>query len=117
MGIPTSLRPNCKPDDDKLLQATLLLNNFQLKWRGISQDNSVGKISDYDIANLDQISLSSGYANAEVFSIRISTELHRLMYHCGDQIRLDSCNRRAMSMITRRYIIVAKRHTMRQISV
>ena len=80
------LRPIAKPDEDSLLQCALALSEKHQQLRGVNMGYKSQKRSIEEVERLRQSCFEVGYLAVTSLSIPISTKIHRLMRHIGDQI-------------------------------
>lgn len=89
-----ALQPNTKPDDDKLLQSALILNNIQIIWRGINQRSEQANLTLEEIRSLQHNCHQVCSSICECLDMRISTKYHRLMWHITDYVTTFGYRRR-----------------------
>ena len=88
------LRPNINPDDDDLLQASLLLDMWQRRWRGVNASGSHASRSTEQIGAISKVAFAGGVLLAQCIRSDISTKLHRLIHHTDTHLYLHGCARR-----------------------
>lgn len=89
-----ALQPDHRPDDDVLLRAALLANEYQIHMRGINQHPNSALRTRQAIEVLQKVGFDAGCSTSEALMLRISTKLHRIMWHTRDHFLLFGCSRR-----------------------
>ncbi len=90
MGVSESVNP----DDDPLLQASLALSTAVMRLMGVNESIKNASGSEEDIQDIQLLCFDAGVSLAESLGLKISTKLHRLMYHVSDQFYSFGCFRR-----------------------
>eukprot|EP00171_Calliarthron_tuberculosum_P004396 IDg4396t1 len=88
------LRPEVKPDEDDLLRAALLIDNFQRIWRGVNEPWAARNRTKDKIEHIQTMAFETGVMVSQSLSLRINTKLHRLMRHAADHLLRFGCSRR-----------------------
>ena len=88
------LQPGTHPDNDPLVQCALQLNHIQMKWRGINISSSNLSWTLEEINEFQDICKHACISLSNCLGLRISTKLHRLMWHMSDCISSFGCRRR-----------------------
>ena len=84
--ILNGLQPRSRPDDDILLIASLLVNEFQIKLHSINSPAEANKRTSTDIDGIQHLGFQAGLYLTKALGIPVITKVHRMMHHVSDAL-------------------------------